>query len=257
MKCPYCIKKCTKCKKLLVANKNNFRKQKNGKYGLLSQCKNCEKEYQKVRIDELKEYRKQRYENNKEEILEKCKQYRENNKEKISKHKKQWYEDNKEDFLKNCKNYRENHKEEISMCKKQWYESNKENVLEKCKQYREENPEKMFNNNVKRRLREENQGDGISKEQWLEMMLWFDFRCAYSGEYIGNDSKHRTVDHIIPLSNGGEHEIWNCVPMYDSYNFSKHNKNMLEWYILQPFYSEERLNKIYEWMEYAEEKYKK
>ena len=32
---------------------------------------------------------------------------------------------------------------------------------------------------------------------------------------------------------------------------------MEEWYIKQDFYSEERLNKIYEWIEYAKSKYQK
>ena len=41
MKCPYCIKKCSKCGKLLVANTMNFRKKKDGKYGLRAECKQC------------------------------------------------------------------------------------------------------------------------------------------------------------------------------------------------------------------------
>ena len=53
------------------------------------------------------------------------------------------------------------------------------------KEYRENNPEKIFNQNNKRRLREESQGNGITKEQWLEMMEFFQWTCAYSGEYIG------------------------------------------------------------------------
>ena len=64
MKCPFCIKVCTKCKRLLVAYKGNFGKQKNGKYGFVSQCKKCKNEY---------------YENNKEHHNEVMKQWRKNN----------------------------------------------------------------------------------------------------------------------------------------------------------------------------------
>ena len=109
----------------------------------------------------------------------------------------------------------------------------------------------MLNAIARRRIREKYQGNGITKEQWLEMMKYFDWKCAYSGEYIGGNGEHRTIDHIIPLASGGEHEIWNLVPMYDSYNFSKYYKDMLTWYKEQPFFSEERLNKIYTWQEYA------
>lgn len=83
------------------------------------------------------------------------------------------------------------------------------------------------------------------------MMDFFEWRCAYSGEYLGGNSNNRSIDHIVPLSNGGLNEIWNCVPMLKSYNSSKNTKNMLEWYMKQDFYSEERLNKIYEWQQYA------
>jgi hypothetical protein len=35
MKCPFRIKKCTKCGELLVAYEGNFRRQKGGKWGVI------------------------------------------------------------------------------------------------------------------------------------------------------------------------------------------------------------------------------
>ena len=87
------------------------------------------------------------------------------------------------------------------------------------------------------------------------MMEFFDWKCAYSGVVLSKNN--RSVDHITSLNKGGEHEIWNCVPMLINYNSSKQNKDMFEWYIEQDFFSEERLNKIYEWIEYAKNKYNK
>ena len=84
-------------------------------------------------------------------------------------------------------------------------------------------------------------------------MKFFNWKCAYSGEPLNN--KNRTIDHIKPLNKGGEHEVWNCVPMFANYNFSKNAKDMLEWYKEQEFYSEERLQKIYEWQKYSYEKW--
>ena len=55
----------------------------------------------------------------------------------------------------------------------------------------------------------------------------------------------------------GENEIWNCVPMYTNYNSSKKVKDILEWYMQQPFFSIDRLTKIYEWRIYAYEKWGK
>lgn len=261
MKCPYCIKVCKACNRLLVAYNNNFYKDKKGKYGLSCKCKVCVKkktqkyyydnrddvlikrrEYSEENKEKIKEYKKQYYINNKDEINEKKKQYYEENKESILEKNKQYYEENKEDILDKCKQYRENHKEEISEYKKRWYE---------------ENPEKVFNSHTRRRENENGQGMGITKDQWLEMMDFFEWRCAYSGIKFSsnNKDKDRSIDHINPLDKGGENEIWNVVPMYLNYNKSKNTRDMFEWYEQQEFYSEERLTKIYEWIEYARNKW--
>ena len=81
-------------------------------------------------------------------------------------------------------------------------------------------------------------------------MNFFNWCGAYSGICIGK-KENRSIDHIIPLDKGGLNEPWNCVPMERSLNSSKNDKDMLEWYKEQPFYSEERLAKIYKWQEYA------
>ena len=212
MKCPFCIKVCTTCNKILVANEINFNKKKNGKFGLESKCKKCRKEYQK-----------------------------------------QWREENKEYYKEQRRKYYKNNKNNIKENVKQWRENNPEKV----KQWRENNPEKVFNHHQRRRQLEEEQGNGITKEQWLEMMQFFNWKCAYSGiEFSSyNKNKDRTIDHIIPLSEGGENEIWNLVPMYMPYNSSKGTSNMEDWYIEQDFFDVDRLLKIYEWIEYAYNKW--
>ena len=240
MKCPFCIKICTKCKRILVANKINFGKYKNGKYGLKAICKQC---------------RKRCYEDNKEEILEKSKQYYKNNRETILERCKQHYEDNKEEVLEYHKKYYKDNREVILGKCKQYYNDNKEEVLEYHKKYYDDNPHIRFNNHIRRRQLEEQQGNGITKEQWLEMMQFFDWKCAYSGEYIGNNSEYRTIDHIISLSNGGLNEPWNCVPMLRNLNSSKYTSNMEDWYIEQDFFDIDRLLKIYEWIEYSYKKW--
>ena len=199
MNIPYVFKKCTKCGEIKLATSDNFNKNKKGKYGLRSRCKEC------------------------------VKQYRENNKDKI-------------------KEYNEEYKDKIKEYQKEYQ-----------KEYRQSEKGKLsaFNSSNKRRLREKNQGNGLTKEQWLEMMKFFNWTCAYSGECIGGNSKKRSIDHIIPLSKGGENEVWNCVPMLRSLNSSKRDKDMLSWYKEQSFYNKWRLNKIQKWQEYAYDKWGK
>jgi len=195
MKTPYCIKICTKCRRILVACEKNFSKMKNGKWKLNSICKRCNKRY------------------------------------------------------------REEHKEKIAKYKKKYYQEHKEERNEYKRQHRKNNPHIYFNSSNKRRKLKENQGRGITKEQWFEMMNFFDWKCAYSDVYIGGESKHRTIDHIVPLSQEGENEPWNCVPCFDKYNYEKYDKELINWYIKQTFYSESRLEKIYKWQEYAKRKW--
>ena len=165
--------------------------------------------------------------------------------------KQQHYQEHKEERLQ----YREEHKEERLQYAKQYHQEHKEQILQRHKQYAQtpQGQTVEFNKNAKRRKREEAQGDGITKVQWLEMMQFFDFKCAYSD--ISLNKNNRSIDHIIPIVKGGEHEVWNCVPMDKSLNSSKRDTDIMEWYTAQDFYDEERLDKIYEWQQYAYNKW--
>ena len=257
MNIPYVMKRCSKCGRWLVASKVNFNKSKKGKYRLQGYCRECSK-------NQLKQYN----EDNKERIAEQNKQWREDNPE----YQNQWNRDNKDKRAKYNKQYYEANKDKKAEHYKQWCEDNKEKMVEYQKQYREDNKDKIaerkkqyyqspqgrvvaFNGCQRRRIKEEQQGTGITKEQWLEMMKYFDWKCAYSGETLTKDT--RSIDHIVPLNSGGDNMIWNCVPMLRSLNSSKKDKDMLEWYKGQECYSEARLEKIYKWQEYARKKWKK
>ena len=213
-------KKCTKCGRWLVASTENYYRLKHGRYGLKAECKECQSKYHK--------------------------QYHKNNKNKITEHYKQWYQDNREKWIEHVK---------------KWNQDNRDKQIEYHKRYYQTPQGRIsaFNNCQRRRIKEQEQGTGITKDQWLECMSFFDWRCAYSGEYLGgnDNSFNRTIDHIVPISTGGDHMIWNMVPMTRSLNSSKKDKDMLEWYREQDFFSEARLQKIYEWQEYAYNKWGK
>ena len=281
MNIPYAMRRCTKCGEWLVANNYNFYKQKNGKWGLKSRCKKCDKQYYENNKEHIKEYRennkeyfkeyvkqwreekkdyrkeyeKQYRENNKERCKESEKKWRENNKEYKKEYVKQYYENNKEYIKEYKKKYRENNKEYFKEYVKQWREENKDYRKEYEKQWRENNFHNEFNRRNKRRIKLENQGRGITKEQWLEMFKFFDFKCAYSDISLGY-KENRSIDHIIAIDNGGLNEPWNCIPMVKSYNSSKNKRvDVMNWYMEQEYFNEDRLNKIVEWQIYAYEKW--
>ena len=239
------------------------------------------KEYYKENKEKLKEYRKQHYKENKEYNKKYSKEYREENKEKLKEYNKEYYKKYREKELERHKEYYKENKEYYKEYNKEYYKKYREKELERHKEYREKNRDKIrehyknnkeyykeyhkeyykrpdaiirrLNTHNKRREKKFRQGKGITKEQWLEMMKFFDWKCAYSGETLV--TKTRTVDHIIPINKDGAHEIWNVVPMYNSYNCSKQDKSPLEWYKEQEYFSEERLTKIVEWQQYAYDKW--
>jgi 5-methylcytosine-specific restriction endonuclease McrA len=74
------------------------------------------------------------------------------------------------------------------------------------------------------------------KEKWEN-------KCAYCGS-----KENLTIDHIIPQSKGGTDFTKNVVCCCHSCNQSKGHEHWKLWYVQQDFYSEEKLNKIEEWM---------
>ena len=255
MNTPFVFKKCKKCGKWLVANKVNFGKRKDSKDGLNYWCKECKNTYWKKYHEENKEKEKKRHKNYREENKEKLTEYRKKHREENKEYMKKYYEEHKEE----AREYYEEHKEKLTEYRKKYREEHKEEKKKYDKKYYKtpQGQVVMFNGSNRRRQRIEQQGNGITTEQWLEMMKFFDWKCAYSGEYIGGEKNQsiRSIDHIEPLVKGGAHEIWNLVPMYRPYNSSKQEKDLDEWYPQQDFYDEDRVNKINAWREYAYNKW--
>ena len=250
------FKKCSKCEEILHVSR--YYKSKKCKYGVNSYCKQCQnnqnKEYKEKHEQEIKDYQDKYKEEHREEKLRRDRKYYKNNKEIISKKNKVRYENNKEKYSEIGKTYYKEHREERLEYRKQYYQEHKEEIRKYNEKYRKENPQVQFNGHHKRKQLEENQGNGVSREQWFECFEFFNWECAYSGIQLTKDN--RNLDHIVALDNGGEHEIWNCVPILNIYNSSKWKNNMLEWYLEQDYFDIDRLTKIYEWRIYAYWKWK-
>lgn len=82
----------------------------------------------------------------------------------------------------------------------------------------------------------------VDPAEWAECLIYFENSCAYCGSH-----GKLTVDHIIPISHFGAHKIYNIVPACAHCNSSKSDRDILDWYKKQPFYTVERLLKIHSW----------
>lgn len=132
---------------------------------------------------------------------------------------------------------------------RKWYKdkfgTNKEIYIEMDESIKKLNPKD------KRKIRENRAGKKYSKEQFDICLKFFDYKCAYTGKSLSNQTISK--DHIIPISKGGKNSIDNIVPTIPAINSSKCSYDFEKWYIKQNYFDKNRMNKIYEWIEFAKE----
>lgn len=75
----------------------------------------------------------------------------------------------------------------------------------------------------------------LSPDQLWRRWVEFDHCCAYCG---CKGDLH--VEHVIPISKGGEHHLGNIVPACQRCNFSKGRSDAEQWYRSQPLFNEAR-----------------
>jgi 5-methylcytosine-specific restriction endonuclease McrA len=226
-------KVCTKCGVEKPATTEYFYKARLGKYGLFATCKNCKRELFR---DSQKKYR----EEHKEQYRYWQNTWRENNKEHEKEYRENYYKENKETI-----------KERNRECRKGWdskYDkNNKDRIKEFKRNYRKTERGKLMaiKSFQKRRARKRELESSFTIKQWNRCKEYFNNICCYCGK-----DKELTQDHFIPLVNGGEYTKNNIVPCCLSCNSSKGNKDFLEWYPVQEFYSKEREKKILKYLNY-------
>ena len=79
----------------------------------------------------------------------------------------------------------------------------------------------------------------LSPNQLWRRWVEFDHKCAYCG--ADGDLQ---IEHVIPISKGGEHHLGNVVPACQRCNYSKATADALEWYRAQSWFAEDRWQKV-------------
>lgn len=108
----------------------------------------------------------------------------------------------------------------------EWYKRSVAKLL----QWKKDNPERVYlqqrilkNRRLKRML--ENGTHDFTHEQWLSLIDFWDYTCAYCDKRGGNLER----DHVVPLAKGGEHTLSNIVPSCPSCNRKKETLDMRTW----------------------------
>lgn len=68
-------------------------------------------------------------------------------------------------------------------------------------------------------------GNGITTKQWKAIVESANGICTYCKQYF----EKLTLDHVVPLTKGGAHDISNAVAACSSCNSSKGSKLLSEW----------------------------
>lgn len=156
--------------------------------------------------------------------------------------------------LDNYDRYKENRKktEEKPRTKLLKREMNRKLASEgKRKQWQVNNKDKLYEYGRQRALHKTHE---ISKEEWEYCLEYFNHSCAYCGlaekehKELYNQKLHK--EHVNPF---GDNDLSNNIPSCKICNSKKHDFTLEEWYKednqLCGCFSEERLQKIIDWLE--------
>lgn len=85
-----------------------------------------------------------------------------------------------------------------------------------------------------------------SHEDWKQTVIFFKGECAYCGKTMKRGER-LTRDHLVAVKEGGLTTQENIVPACSSCNSAKGAREWRDWFMAQPFFSQERMNRIYQW----------
>lgn len=111
---------------------------------------------------------------------------------------------------------------------------------------KENRTKKKHNDFIGGQKRRGEENPEFSHQEWKECVIFFGGTCAYCGGTV-RKGQRLTRDHLEPVSKGGRTIQSNIVPACGSCNSSKGAEDFKEWFMKQPFFSQDRLNKIFKW----------
>lgn len=202
-------KTCTVCN--TTKDISEFNKNKNSKDGHRAACKQCMSAYRKANSEKIKKQKDEWAKNNIEKVKEGRRKYRQENFEKISKQKKEWYQKNIDSCREKNRLQHQRYKEQG--IKSDWAKNNPDRVRE-------------IKRNYKHKRRQIEKSSSLSTKDFKS---WVDSQekvCKYCG--VCCQSNYH-VDHMHPLSKGGQHSLDNLAIACPTCNLTKSSKPLNVW----------------------------
>lgn len=139
-------------------------------------------------------------------------------------HRKRYYEKHRAICISRGKEYRLRNPGVNRKAVAKWRKNNLAKAKFLISEWAKRNREKRnFSRTLRRFLRRANGGERIRMADWEEVKRRYEFKCIYCKK-----RKKLTMDHRIPISRGGRHEIANLDPVCASCNSRKRHRTDVE-----------------------------
>lgn len=116
------------------------------------------------------------------------------------------------------------HQNEIYQRARRWAKDNPEKIAIKNKRYQKTQKYKQYRKlrDVNRRARENNAIGHLTNQEWEYLKKVYNYTCPKC--WLKETQIKLTVDHKVPLSKGGTHNLDNIQPLCGKCNSSKKDK---------------------------------
>lgn len=209
------MKECSRCKSEKPLG--YFPKNRSKPDGVNGWCKQCSAEY-------LKEWRIA----NQDSIKLRQAEWYGANREKIIARSAAWYAANPERAAEARAAWSVANREKTREYGAKWRSANPEKARAVARAWREQNPGPGKIHVQRRRQRKASApGDGVTSRQWASQIAPYGGRCAYCDAVTSVS----VMEHMVPLSRGGAHDVTNVVPACRRCNSKKGTMTALEFFV--------------------------
>lgn len=198
--CSCAGKRCPGCKQ--VKCRGEFGRSLMMRDGLQPYCREC----RRVKSRESRPWLR-------DDHREASRQWHQNNREEANQRRKSHYEANRE-------KYREKYREQ----NRTYHEANRDKHREQMRAYQRNNLEAFAVRNANRHARKVKAGGSFTLQEWEALKAYYGYTCLRCGRQ--EPEIELTVDHVVPLSQGGRNSIENLQPLCRTCNLSKHAKTI-------------------------------
>lgn len=139
------------------------------------------------------------------------------NKDLVNRKNRKWAIDNPEKRYAYAVKYRINNPEKIRQAERDWREKNRDKRRESVRKWQQANPEQRALNERNREAKKRNAGGTITSKEIEQLKIKQGNKCLCCGK----TNTKLTLDHVIPISLGGENTIENAQMLCGSCNSRK------------------------------------